>query len=429
MTTLMVNNNKGLLNLLLSTASFAVSSAGSVLLYIVFAIIIYEKSKSALLTSLFISLQWLPVLLVILCRSDWDHGMNPRTRWYLIDIASALLTLPILLFVKDFNYGAIIVILFARGLLDQINRINRTVAAKILFPKAKLAYYAAFLQTGYHIGISLGALGGIFLKKYIDLDALVLINVGTFVVSALLILSTRCIENVRFPKYRERQSLKIRMLAYQTALQSDARLFYCAMLPPTTATFFQGTYSVLQPIFPMKGLGLGASEVSFSYVLATIAILLGSFAFSSFSKKYRLFDKCFSDIILLASGSSILACASYMMLVSTNSPLVSAAFFTIMVFLYEFIWMNGYAGIVAFAPEGQLGTVFGITFCIGCTLASVVSGLVGLVIDMTNNNFVVSMGIFMTLYLGIIFSAWVVYNKLIGHQQEHEREISDGILD
>ncbi len=381
------------------------------------------------MTSLFISLQWLPILLVIVVRSDWDHGMNPRTRWYLIDIASALLTLPILFFIKDFNYFAIILILLARGVLDQINRINRTVAAKILFPADKLAYYASFLQTGYHVGISVAALSGIFLKDRISLDLLIVINAATFIVSAGLILCTRCIENVTFPKFNERKTLKARMIAYKEALQADARLFYCAILPPTTATFLQGTYSVLQPIFPIKGLGLGAQEVSFSYVLATFAILLGSFTFSSFSKQYRLFDRNFLQIIMLSSSLSVLACISYLIFVSTDSPLVSAVFFTLMVFLYEFIWMNGYAGIVAFSPEGKLGTIFGITFCIGCTLASLVSALAGLLIDITNNNFVMTISIFMSLYLAVIFIAWIVFKQLGYPIKQKEMEIGYGALD
>lgn len=422
----MVNINKSLLNLFLSITSFAVSSAGSVLLHIIFAIVIYEKSGSALITSLFVALQWLPILLVIIWRSDWDHGMNPRTRWYLIDIASALLTLLILLFIQNFNYFMIILILFVRGVLDQINRINRTVAAKVLFPADKVTYYASFLQTGYHVGISVAALSGIFLKDLISLKMLVLLNAAAFIISAVLILCTRCIGSVSFPKFNERKSFKARMTAYKDALQADPRLFYCAILPPTTATFLQGTYSVLQPIFPVKGLGLGAAEVSFSYVLATIAIVLGSFVFSSFSKRYRLFDKNFLQIILLSTVLSILVCVSYIMLVSTHSPLVSAVFFTLMVFLYEFIWMNGYAGIVAFSPEGKVGAIFGITFCIGCTLASIVSAFVGLVIDITNNNFVLTISIFMTLYMAMIFTAWFVFNQL-GYQQK-ETEVSYGTL-
>ncbi len=408
----MFNINKGQLNLLLSTASFAVSSAGSVLLYIVFAIIIYEKSESALLTSLFVSLQWLPVLLVILYRSDWDHGMNPRKRWYLLDCGCALLTLPILFFVQDFNYMWIIPIMLVRGIFDQINRINRTVAAKVLFPSEKSAYYASFLQTGYHVGISIAAVLGILLKDVISLELLVWLNVATYIASALLILATQCIANVNFPKFYERKSLKSRLIAYKNALQTDARLLYCAILPPITATFFQGTYSVLQPIFPIKGLGLGAAEVSFSYILATIAIVLGSFGFSYLSNKYRFFDNNFMKTIVRVSILSLLASISYIFLVATKSPVLSALFFVLMIFIFEFIWMNGYAGIVAYSPEGTLGAVFGITFCIGCTAASVVAALTGFLIDVTGNDFVMTVSIFMITYLSIIGLAWLVFNQL-----------------
>jgi hypothetical protein len=71
--------NRGRINLLLSSAAFTISSAGSVLLHIVLAVTVYAKTGSGLMTSLFVSLQWLPTLLVVLYRSDWDHGMKCYT--------------------------------------------------------------------------------------------------------------------------------------------------------------------------------------------------------------------------------------------------------------------------------------------------------------------------------------------------------------
>ena len=177
--------NRGRINLLLATLAFTISSAGSVLLHIVFAIAIYSQTNSGLLTSLFVSLQWLPALLVVLYRSDWDHGLNPRKRWYLLDIFAALLTLPILFFVDgEIQYLPIVLILLVRGILDQINRINKTVISRFIFPKEKSTHYASFMQTGYHFGIGLAAVTGIFIADKTDLATIVWLDIATFVISA-----------------------------------------------------------------------------------------------------------------------------------------------------------------------------------------------------------------------------------------------------
>ena len=409
----MIKINRGRINLALSSLAFTISSAGSVLLHIVFAIAIYSETGSGLLTSLFISLQWLPMLIVILYRSDWDHGMNPRKRWILLDCVSALLTLPILFFVGsgETNYLLIVFILLIRGIVDQISRINKTVIARFIFPAGKVTHYASFMQTGYHFGIGLAAITGILIAEHINLRTVVIIDVVTFLTASLLVYFVHCTEEVDFPESVERQSLSKRFTEYMSSLSSDARLLFCAVLPPLTATFFQGTYSVLQPIFPIEHFSLGSSAVSATYVIASIAIVLGSSGFSLYCKKSKLFERDFSNTIYLTMAASIGACLVYMLSVSTGSIIVSALCFALMVFLFEFTWMTGYGGIVAFAPKNQLGSVFGISFAIGCLLGSVAAALTGALLDLLGNNFLFTIGVFMTTYMAILLLTWSMYRK------------------
>ena len=397
--------NRGRVNLLLSTAAFSISSAGSVLLHIVLAMAIYAKTGSGLMTSLFISLQWVPALVVVLFRSDWDHGMNPRVRWYLLDLVSAVLTLPILFFITEASYWPIVGLLLVRGLVDQVNRINKTVAARALFPKAKATHYASFLQSGYHFGIGMAAIAGIFFARTVVMRTVVAIDALTFVVSAALVFFTRCVEDAGHANSSPRKPLAGRIAEYWDALSADRRLLFCAMLMPLTATFFQGSYSVLQPIFPIQKLGLGSSAVSASYVLSSIAIIVGSSSFSFFCKKYRLFDKPFLHTRFLVATLSLVAAALYVCSAWMSSPIASAALFTLMIVVFEFIWMTGYGGTVAFAPKGQLGSVFGISFAIGCFLASVLAAVVGVLLDYLGNDFVRLVGLLMAGFLAVIFLA------------------------
>jgi predicted MFS family arabinose efflux permease len=399
----MVEINRGRVNLLLSTAAFSISSAGSVLLHIVLAMAIYAKTGSGLMTSLFVSLQWVPALMVVLYRSDWDHGMNPRVRWYLLDLTAAVLTLPILFFIEGASYGPVVGLLLVRGLVDQVNRINKTVATRVLFPKAKATHYASFLQTGYHVGIGLGAIAGIFLARAIGMRTVVAIDALTFVASAVLVFFTRCVEEAAPATGAPRKPLAGRFAEYRDALRADRRLLVCAMLMPVTATFFQGSYSVLQPIFPIQKLGLGPSAVSTSYVLASVAIIVGSSSFSFFCKKYRLFDRPFVHTSVLVASLSLATAALYVGSVWASNPLASATLFTLMIMAFEFTWMTGYGGTVAFAPKGQLGSVFGISFAVGCFLASVLAAVVGLMLDYLGNDFVRLVGLLMVGFLAFIF--------------------------
>ncbi|HZW21741.1 MFS transporter [Noviherbaspirillum sp.] len=394
--------NRGRLNLLLATAAFTISSAGSVLLHIVLAMAIYARTGSGLMTSLFVSLQWVPALLVVLVRSDWDHGMDPRVRWYLLDLLAAALTLPILFFVEASGYLPVVLLLLVRGIVDHVNRINKTVAARALFPKEKATHYASFLQTGYHLGIGIAAIAGIFLAGRIDLHAVVLLDALTFVVAAALVYFTRCVEPIEPAPPARRPPLAHRIADYRDALAGDRRLFVCAILMPLTATFFQGSYSVLQPIFPVQKLGLGAAAVSASYVLASLAIIAGSASFSYFCKKRQPFDQPFLQTRVLVGALSLLAAGLYVGAVWTDSALASAAAYTLMIVVFEFIWMTGYGGTVAYAPKGQLGSVFGISFAIGCFLASVLAAAVGMLLDYLGNDFLRLVGLLMLLFLTIV---------------------------
>lgn len=398
----MILINRGRLNLLLGTAASMISSAGSVLLHIVLAIAIYAKTRSGLMTSMFVSLQWLPALLVVLYRSDWDHGLNPRVRWYALELLSAVLTLPIIFFADTSSYRIIVLILLVRGLVDQVNRINKTVATRVLFPLAKATHYAAFMQSGYHSGIGVAAVAGIWLASRLSLRTVAVIDASTFVVAAILVGLTCCVENKDHRAGTVAKRLGARIAEYRDALVGDRRLFICAMLTPLTATFFQGTYSVLQPIFPTVRLGLGPSGVSASYVLTSVGIIVGSTSFSWVCRQMRIFERSFWQVRWLVGVLSMAAVLLYLAALSTHNVLLCGLLFFLMIIVFEFLWMTGYGGMVAYAPKAQLSSVFGISFAIGCFLASGQAALVGILLDFFGDRFALLIAAFMTLYLVII---------------------------
>lgn len=406
----MIMLDRARVNLLLGTAAFTVSSAGSVLLHIVLAVSIYAKTGSGLMTSVFISLQWLPAMLVVLVRSDWNDGVDPRARWLRLELVSAALTVPVALIPDSAGYWPIIVILLVRGLVDQVNRINKTVATRVLFPRAKATHYASFLQSGYHCGIGFAAVVGVLVADRLDVRTVAWLDALTFVAAAGLVWFTRCLEASaeagqtvgQKAGHPARQPLVARLAEYRDALAADRRLLVCALLPPLTATFFQGTYSVLQPIFPVQRFGLGPAAVSMSYVLASIGIVAGSASFSFFCRRTRLFEQPFVKVRRLTVALSAIAALFYIAAACGMSPAISGGLFLAMVVAFEFLWMMGYSGMVALAPNGRLGAVFGISFALGCFLASVQAALVGALIDRFGGRFVELVSLLMMLYLTVV---------------------------
>ena len=85
-----------------------------------------------------------------------------------------------------------------------------------------------------------------------------------------------------------------------------------------------------------------------------------------------------------------------------RSAVTSGALFLAMVVVFEFLWMMGYSGMVALAPNGRLGSVFGISFALGCFLASLQAGLVGALIDRFGGRFVELVSLLMMLYLTVV---------------------------
>src|SRR5690606_31246472 len=111
-------------------------------------------------------------------------------------------------------------------------------------------------------GIGLAAMSGVLFADYFDLKVVVLITAMTFLLSAGLIMFSRSLAPLVQVEARIDRSFPARFREYRQALSSDPRLLLCAALMPLTATFFQGTYSVLQPILPVDRFGLDVSAVS-----------------------------------------------------------------------------------------------------------------------------------------------------------------------
>lgn len=406
----MNTRHQGLINLILSTLAFVISSAGSVLLHIVFAATLFRSTGSGLLTALFLSLQWLPVFVVILYKSNWDDGRNPRKSWMRYDLLSAALTLPVLLFIDKPNFLMIFIILFSRGIIDHVTRILKTIASRTIFPQEKSVLYASILQTGYHFGIGLAAILGFTMSSSFSLVSVTVIDIASYIIAAILLLFVKDLYTVEV-KTQANSSFLSQMSDFKQAIMSHKKLLFCVVLPPITSALFQGTYSVLQPIFPLKILELDTDAVALSYVFLSVAILLGSTSFTIMSKKYALYEGDFSKIKFLTAFFGCISVLSYLACVSLRHPLLCAILFSVMVLAFEMLFMIGYAGVVAYSPKGQLGSVFAITFSIGCCAASLCAVLTGFILDFFAYDFTATISLFMSFFVILLMANFFIYER------------------
>lgn len=400
-------NNRARLNLILGMVAFAISAAGSVLLHIVFATNIYKETGSGLLTSLFISLQYLPAIVVIIFKSDWEDGIDPRKRWLKLELLGAVLTLPILLFVDNPNYYILFIVLFARGIVDHIARTIKSISARYIFPEEKVTQYAPILQAGYHIGIALAAIVGIGTGQHFSLQAVVKLDVASFLVAAGLLYFITTVNH--FDKKKAvTESFRIRLTQYRLLLLTDQRLCLSALLPPVSSAIFQGSYSVFLPLFPLVVLRCSANSVAIGYVLTTLAILGGSLFFSYLNNRSNFYTNNYSRTSKIIVGLSCMSAIAYMCTALSDQYLLCATLFSLMVFTYEMVWMFGYTGIFAYAPKGELGSIVSISFAFGYCAGSLCIVLAGALLDYFNGNFFGVVTVFMSVYFLILGSFFVV---------------------
>ncbi|MEA2663974.1 MAG: hypothetical protein QOI11_918 [Candidatus Eremiobacteraeota bacterium] len=405
----MTTDRRAVVNLVLSTSAFAISAGGSVLLQIVFATTIYEQTGSGLLSSLFISLQYLPALLVLIFKNDWESRGNPSRRWLRLELLAALMTCPILLFVGKPNYVMLFLLLFARGIVDHIARVIKAVAARYIFPPDKVTRYAPILQSGFHVGIGLAAVVGIATGKFFTTAAVTKIDIASFLVAAALLAFVKPFSDVASDPEPALASFRARLAEYRSMLAADRRLLFSAVLPPLSSSIFQGSYSVFLPLFPIRALGLPANAVAVGYVLVSAAILGGSSVFSYANHRYEFFK---TDFVRIKRNVLWLSCASaaaYLTASVSHKFFVCAVLLTAMVFIFELVWMSGYTGIFAYAPKGRLGSIISISYGFGFCAASSCIVLTGVLLDYFKGSFPSVVAILMGIYL-VCFGALYAFS-------------------
>ncbi|QNW97252.1 hypothetical protein IC797_13040 [Acinetobacter seifertii] len=137
-----------------------------------------------------------------------------------------------------------------------------------------------------------------------------------------------------------------------------------------------------------------------SYVVAGIAIISGSVAFTYVSNKIDLYNG-FSKLIVVTL--SLLTVITYIFSLAVSDKFQALILFMIMVFIFEILWMYGYIGTVKYSPNGKLGLIYGISFSIGCFGAGLMSMLLGFLLDLISNQFLKLILISNIIYMVIIF--------------------------
>ncbi|MBP2195105.1 MFS transporter [Pantoea cypripedii] len=390
-------------NLVLSTLAYAISSAGSVFMHIILAITVFHTTHSGAITALFVALQYMPALLVLIFKGNWEGGHSPLKKWMQLELLAALLTLPLLLFIQPIDYVVVFILLFFRGIVDNTVRVMRTITARYIFTAATVDKYAAVLQAGFNLGIGIAAVTGVLIGSKVSLHDAVIIDIFSFLLAYVLLLFVKSVN----PAGSEAgtatvSSIVSRFRNYRRLLAHDKKLMFSAVLPPLSSAFFQGSWEVFVPVFPLKVLGLGTGSIAIAYVVITAAVVIGSTIFPWLNRRMGLFrhgHRRVRRLVLLLS-----LCSAVFYLAGTNStePLFCLLMLALMGFVYQIVWMFGYTGIFNYTPQGELGAIFSISYGFGYCAGSICILLAGYCLDLFNGNFTAVITFFMLVYFAML---------------------------
>jgi hypothetical protein len=406
-------------NLVLATAAVTISTAGSLLLNILLAAAVYTNTGSGTLTSLFISLKCIPALLVVLYKTDWEDGRNPRTTWLVLELLTAALTLPAVYFLDNINYYALFFILLIRGVADHCCRIVKNTSVKYIFPKGADGRLAPIVQAGYFSASAWAGIVAVLFGDQISLVAAAWLNIACCLLSALLIHFVRVLNDFQVSTRKHFTSPWVRVNKYASTLKIKKPLLFFALFTPLISVIFQGTYSVLTPIFPLRDLQLDIRAVGVAYIVSSTAIFAGSAAFAALNKRFDLCGREFAQARRWIAYLALFAAALYMATVLSDSYVICAAAFFAMVFVYQLAWMYGYGGIVVHTEKGSLSSVVSISFGIGYTVITACSLLTGIALDWLQDGVSLIVGGAMLVFLLLFAFLCVASNADRGDVVEH----------
>ncbi|MEV4334435.1 MFS transporter [Streptomyces sp. NPDC049597] len=349
-------------NFLLSYVASFVSLFGSKLLMISYVAFVYGETGSATLASAVFAADWIANLFVGLLATRYIDRADARRLLVLLNVVAAAVTLLFLSALSPRMFPLAVGVVFARALLGSAVNAARVKALVQFFDEEQTDTYSTVFNSSLFLAIAAAGAVGSFVLRFVDLRTVVLLDVATFLLSAVLFALVRPNRGRIEAARRESAGVTENVVAN---LRSAAVLI--ARSPVISSAFFyivlavtalQATYEVLITAVPELWFGMGPSGMAVFFTAEWLAVFAGVFVYQYLSRRGMVPEHLQARLTVALVG---FAAVMYAVLPLTRGGLGPAlAVFVLLVFAGEVVWAHQYKRLIAHSPDSRVSSVVGL---------------------------------------------------------------------
>lgn len=325
-------------------AAVFVSTAGSNLLLIAMSSRYYLDKSDALGAGLIYAAQYVSVVLLSPVALRLSEAFLPCRVLFWAEMAGAGMSL-LAAWALNSVFAVALCLLVGRGFLELLVKTSRGVAVKIVGSEVGVEWANNRVNGAYFLGSAAGGLIGVVALNSMSILGVALVNMATFIISALLY--------ARLPAWSQDRKSGLQNNVFRRTLrlmQDDVTVRKPLVLLLLLVILFQGINQVGRVWIPIQWLGLGLDGPAMLEVFSVAGIVTGLVlvgVFFSGDKRKRL------PIELAVVGC---AAASYLPFLSKALPWVMFAYWLYMV-LFEVAFMRALNTIFLVASKEDIALV------------------------------------------------------------------------
>ncbi len=390
-------------------SSMFFSMIGTFLLLLVLSAKFFVEFKSSTLAGSVFSIQWLPAILFMPVIGFLCSNFLPKKLLIFVEILSGFITLMIGVL---YNYGYLLVffLLFFRGFLEAVMKSSRMIALKYYIPTEMLEKASSIFNTSYFLGGAIGGLIGTFIINHFSILQIAIIDSITFGISAVLYFF--------LPKILEQDFIKKDPKPINSIFQfldkgrevfkrhPDVFEFFIYII--ITVAIFQSYHTVARTVIPLSKFNIGQSGVTLYQVVASSALLFGSF----FVYRWLTNTKSFLShpFVLI-----IITCFSMLLTIVSSNLVIGLLSYFLFIFLFEVTFIRCMNYIMINCSKDLLPQF--IPFLNSCMMASMVINVffIGKAIDLYSLDFLTTGFVIIAFVVTFVFYTKISRKKKLAN--------------
>ncbi|MBT2364207.1 MFS transporter [Streptomyces sp. ISL-10] len=360
-------------NFLLSYVASFISLFGSKLLMISYVAFVYGETGSATLASAVFAADWIANLFVGLLATRYIDRADARRLLVALNVVAAAVTLLFLAALSPRMFPLAVGVVFARALLNSAVNAARVKALVQFFDEEQTDTYSTVFNSSLFLAIAAAGAVGSFVLSFVDLGTVVLLDVATFLLSAVLFALVRPNRQRIAATRRESAGVKENVVAnLRSAAVVIARspvissaVFYIVL----AVTALQATYEVLITAVPELWFGMGSSGMAVFFTAEWLAVFAGVFVYQYLSRRGKVPERLQGRLTVALIGFATLMYAVLPLAQGSLGP--ALAVFVLLVFAGEVVWAHQYKRLISHSPDSRVSSVVGLLTAVYYSLMAV----------------------------------------------------------